>query len=156
VHLLVFTHIFVCCVGCVDSRLCDVPITRSEESYPMCVCVCVSNCVWPRNIGNEAAYTLLGCCTIEKYKFYINIQILFYVKSGSAMKSCIRSMHCAITTAINKCGIEPRVCYSEIGYWRKFERTKTYTVLNLQCTLLALTADILFQNLVPSPCVHTG
>jgi hypothetical protein len=40
----------VCCVG---SSLCDGLITRSEESY----WVCVYNCVWSRNLKNEAAYS---------------------------------------------------------------------------------------------------
>jgi hypothetical protein len=30
--------LFVCCVG---SGLCDELITRTEESYHVCVCVCV-------------------------------------------------------------------------------------------------------------------
>jgi len=33
---------FVCCVCCLGSRLCDGLITRSEESYGVCVCVCRS------------------------------------------------------------------------------------------------------------------
>jgi hypothetical protein len=31
----------VCCVG---RGLCDKPITRSEESYRVCVCVCLNVC----------------------------------------------------------------------------------------------------------------
>jgi len=33
-------------------------------------------------------------------------------------------MQRAITRARNKYGIEPRGCYSEMGYLRKLERTK--------------------------------
>ena len=40
---------------CVHSFLCYELITRSEESYHMCGCVCVSNYVPPRNLNNEAA-----------------------------------------------------------------------------------------------------
>jgi len=45
--------VFVVC--CVAGSLCDEPITRSEESYRVCMCVCVSNCVWSINLNNEAA-----------------------------------------------------------------------------------------------------
>ena len=37
---------FVSCVCCVGSGLCDKPITRSEESYRVCMCVCASECVY--------------------------------------------------------------------------------------------------------------
>jgi hypothetical protein len=43
----------VCCVG---SGLCDELITRSEESYQ----VCLSNCVCSRNFNNEAAKARVG------------------------------------------------------------------------------------------------
>jgi hypothetical protein len=36
---------FVSCVCCVGSGLCEELITRSEESYRVCVCVCVCVCV---------------------------------------------------------------------------------------------------------------
>jgi hypothetical protein len=48
--------VFVVC--CVISGLCDKLITRSEESYRVCVfvcvCVCVSSGVWSRNLKNKA------------------------------------------------------------------------------------------------------
>ena len=44
---------FVCCVCCVASGLCDEPITCSEEFY--LVCVCMSNCARCRNVSNEKA-----------------------------------------------------------------------------------------------------
>ena len=41
------TWMSVCCECYVSSgrRLCDGPITRPEESYPVCACVCVCVCV---------------------------------------------------------------------------------------------------------------
>ena len=65
-------------------------------------------------------------------------------------------MQCPITRARNKAGIEPRACYSEIGYLRKLERTKGYTVSYFQLTLIRLAVDMLFQNPVPSPWIHIG
>jgi len=38
----------VCCVG---SVLCDVLVTRSEESYRV---VSVSNCVWSRDLNKQS------------------------------------------------------------------------------------------------------
>ena len=35
----------ICYVNCVGRGLCDALITRSEESYRVCVCVCVCVCV---------------------------------------------------------------------------------------------------------------
>jgi hypothetical protein len=48
---------FVSCVVmyCVGSGLCDLLITHLEESYR--VCMCVSHCVWPRNINSKAAWS---------------------------------------------------------------------------------------------------
>jgi hypothetical protein len=43
---------FVSCVCCVGSGLCDELITRPEESYRT---ECECNCVWYRNLNNEAA-----------------------------------------------------------------------------------------------------
>jgi hypothetical protein len=37
------------------------PITRSLETYH----VCVSNCVWSRHRNNEATWSELGCCATE-------------------------------------------------------------------------------------------
>ena len=38
----------VCCVLSIGSWLCEELITSSEDSYRVCVCVCVraSKCVW--------------------------------------------------------------------------------------------------------------
>jgi hypothetical protein len=44
---------FVSVVCCVGSGLCDGLITRSEESYR--VCLCVSNSVGCRNLSNKAS-----------------------------------------------------------------------------------------------------
>jgi hypothetical protein len=41
--------LLLCCVG---SGPCDEPITHSEGSY--CVCVCVFNCVRVTDLNNEA------------------------------------------------------------------------------------------------------
>ena len=55
----------MCCVGSVP---CDELITGTEESYR--VCVCVSNCVWSRNLKTRQARLLdhskkfyYTCCT---------------------------------------------------------------------------------------------
>ena len=47
----------VCCLG---SGVCDGLITRSEESYGLCVCVCVCVCLIVcdvETIENEAAWS---------------------------------------------------------------------------------------------------
>ena len=36
---------FVCCVCCVGSGLCDGLVTCSDESYRVCVCECECVCV---------------------------------------------------------------------------------------------------------------
>jgi hypothetical protein len=54
----------VCCVG---SGLCDELITRSDESYRLCV----SNCGRFRNCNNEAALAQIGLlCHRKKYRMY--------------------------------------------------------------------------------------
>ena len=58
----------VCCVG---SGLCDGLITRSEESYRVCVCVCVCVCVGLivcnlETITLRLSWPMLGCCATEK------------------------------------------------------------------------------------------
>ena len=58
--------IFVCSVCCVGKGLCDEVITRSEESYWACVCVC--NCVWSRNLNNEAAWARVELLRHRKKK----------------------------------------------------------------------------------------
>ena len=45
-----FPQFVLCCVG---NDLSDRLVTRSEESYRALVCVCVSNCVSPRNLNNN-------------------------------------------------------------------------------------------------------
>ena len=43
-------YFLVFVVRCGGSGPCDEPISRSEESYRLCVCV--SDCVWSRNLNN--------------------------------------------------------------------------------------------------------
>jgi hypothetical protein len=45
---------------CVGSGLCYKLITCSEESSRVCVCVCMSNCVWRINLNNETAKLRVG------------------------------------------------------------------------------------------------
>jgi len=52
------------CCGLSGSDQCDELITRSVESYR--VCVCVSNCVRFRNMNNEAAYARFGLLRHKK------------------------------------------------------------------------------------------
>jgi hypothetical protein len=54
------------CVCCVDSGLCDELITLTQEYYRLCVCV--SNCVWSRNLTLRRPRPDLGCCATEKKK----------------------------------------------------------------------------------------
>jgi hypothetical protein len=59
-------EIFACYVYCVGSGLCDELITHSEESCWVCGCVRVSNCVWSRNLSNEAAQSRVGLLPHKK------------------------------------------------------------------------------------------
>jgi len=47
-------------VFCVSSDLCDGLIIHSEESYRVCVCVFMPNCVRSKDLNNEAAYARIG------------------------------------------------------------------------------------------------
>jgi hypothetical protein len=61
--------LFVCFVG---NGLCDGLITRAEEAYR----VCMSNCVWSRNLNNEVAYARFGLYIyiyIYIYKMVVNL-----------------------------------------------------------------------------------
>ena len=49
-------------VFCVGSGLCEELITHSEDFCRMCV----SNCVWYRNLNNEAAKSVLAFCLTQK------------------------------------------------------------------------------------------
>ena len=53
----------VCCVG---SGLCDEPITRSEESYSVCVC----NFVWYGNLKTMRSRPDLCCCATGKKNLF--------------------------------------------------------------------------------------
>ena len=57
----------MCCVG---TGLCNKLITRSEESYQVCVCVCVCVCVrvcvCSRNLKHEAPRTKMDCSATER------------------------------------------------------------------------------------------
>ena len=57
--------IFVYCVCCVGSGLCDVLIPRSEESYRLYVCVCVCDL---GTSTNGTARPELVCCVTENDK----------------------------------------------------------------------------------------
>ena len=57
------SRVFLCCVS---SGLCDEVITLSDESFRVCVCMCVRACVRSRNLNNEKAEAGLGCWAIEE------------------------------------------------------------------------------------------
>jgi hypothetical protein len=57
---------FVSCVCCVGSDLCDVLITRSEEFYRVCVCVCVCVSKCDLETSKEAPRPQYGCCVRQK------------------------------------------------------------------------------------------
>ena len=54
------------CVCCVGSDLCDELITCSEDTYRLCVCVCVRACVRSINLNNDAVQALEICCATKK------------------------------------------------------------------------------------------
>jgi hypothetical protein len=57
---------FVCCVFCVGSDHCDKLITRSEESYRVCLIVC------DLETSTMELYSPdLGCCGTENMYIYI-------------------------------------------------------------------------------------
>ena len=56
----------VLCVCCLSSRLCNELITRSEESYRVCVCVCVCVCLVVCDLETSKTRRIwLGCCATE-------------------------------------------------------------------------------------------
>jgi hypothetical protein len=58
--------VFVVCF--VGSGLCEELITRSEEWYRLCMCVCVSNHVLSRNLKTRQRRPDVECCATEERK----------------------------------------------------------------------------------------
>jgi hypothetical protein len=63
---------FVCCVG---SGLCDKLVTRSDESYRLCV----SNCGRFRNRNNEAALAQIGLLCHRKKSMVCKVKTKLWV-----------------------------------------------------------------------------
>ena len=71
--------VFVPCVCCVGSGLCDEPITHSEESYPVCVCIIV--CDLETSTMRRSRF-YLGCCAIKIIWFLWNVYCLLTIYKG--------------------------------------------------------------------------
>jgi hypothetical protein len=66
IQLRVWIFDVVCCVA---SGLCDGLITRSEESYDVCVCVCLCLILYDLETTMSRARLQLGCCTRGDYTY---------------------------------------------------------------------------------------
>ena len=97
---------FVSCVCCVYWPLRDGLIARSGESYM--VCLCVSNCVWHRNLNTEAAQARFGfMCQINNSKStckcLCNMKCVIYTKYAVVVTLFVRNDFHALAPAIHYC-----------------------------------------------------
>ena len=66
VRILLRAWMFLSCCFLCGSGLCDEPITRSEESYRMCV----PNFLWYRSLKRKRAVPELVCSATEKSRLW--------------------------------------------------------------------------------------
>jgi len=86
-HSCLFPVFVVCFVG---SVICDELIICSEETYwDLCVCVCVYNSMWSRNMNNEAAYNGGGLLSNRRKKKCWRIKLLWCI--------CVRASYMKLT-----------------------------------------------------------
>jgi len=90
---------FVSCVCCVFSgRSLATSWSLVRGSPTVCVCVCVSNCVWCRNLNNGMAYAQLGCWTTGREEVMtINGDLRYIWKETTKLLSCLWSWGTATT-----------------------------------------------------------